>query len=163
MYLGKMNCKGFLSHRIHKHSTKNKPHISLKWHSMVWTFDQGLYFKMNNHHRHLENSVLTCSWTICGCVPWQLLDKKPKISTKRLLLHCTTRFFCPLYMQGSDTNMHDDEYKDDRSHYYLVVLMTRMMLTKITEYNDDMMMMMMMIMMIMMTVSQLNIFTHILR
>ena len=67
-------------------------------------------------------------------------------------------------MQGSDTNMHDDEYKDDRSHYYLVVLMTRMMLTKITEYNDDMMMMMMMIMMIMMTtVSQLNIFTHILR
>ena len=35
MYLGKMNCKGFLSHRIHKHSTKNKPHISLKWHSMV--------------------------------------------------------------------------------------------------------------------------------
>ena len=82
MYLGKMNCKGFLSHRIHKHSTKNKPHISLKWHSMVWTFDQGLYFKMNNHHRHLENSVLTCSWTICGCVPWQLLDKNQKSAQK---------------------------------------------------------------------------------
>ena len=38
--------------------------------------------------------------------------------------------------------------------------MTRMMLTKITEYNDDMMMMMMIMMT---TVSQLNIFTHILR
>lgn len=82
MYLGKMNCKGFLSHRIHKHSTKNKPHISLKWHSMVWTFDQGLYFKMNNHYRHLENSVLTCSWTICGCVSWQLLDKNQKSAQK---------------------------------------------------------------------------------
>ena len=41
--------------------------------------------------------------------------------------------------------------------------MTRMMLTKITEYNDDMMMMMMMMMIMMTTVSQLNIFTHILR
>ena len=35
------------------------------------------------------------------------------------------------------------------------------MLTKITEYNDDIIMMMMMMMM--MTVSQLNIFTHVLR
>ena len=33
--------------------------------------------------------------------------------------------------------MHDDEYKDDWSHYYLVVLMMTVMLTKITEYNDD--------------------------
>lgn len=53
-----------------------------KKNSMVWTFDQGLYFKMNNHHRHLENSVLTCSWTICGCVPWQLLDKNQKSAQK---------------------------------------------------------------------------------
>ena len=54
--------------------------------------------------------------------------------------------------------------------------MMRTMLTKITEYNDDMIMMMMIMMvkimitlmimtmiMMMTTVSQLNIFTHILR
>ena len=37
---------------------------------------------MNDHHRNLENSVLTCSWTICGCAPWQLLDKKQKSAHK---------------------------------------------------------------------------------